>query len=445
MWVCWFIIEHMNVVPIEFTGDAVGRLRHSAQLRRQADIDEMQALSELAAEHSWSTEDEFDVTRERAVRLGADGSPLVGEFLTLEVAAVKGISVTAATWLVRDVVNLQSRHPVLWRCVCRGEVPPYRAFQLAQLAAKYELTQSQAHELDTALAPKLGTLGWARLMRLARGLIALIAAEAVKAAANRAREARFCRMAPADEPVVSELWARLDTPDAQQLDSTLSALAKALAGQGDTDSLDVRRAKALGILATPQRATALLGGSDDDRYLPRTRVFLHLADAAAGVARSETMGPIVKARLAELFGTHRITVTPVVHAGSEPAVDSYEIPKRMAESVRLRDICEIFPYSSRAARRLDHDHTIPYVEGVAQQTRPDNLGPLTRRVHRAKTACQWQVKQPKSGVFWWHSPRGEAYRVTPQGTTDLHDWSTGERVLQFHLDDRPFDERPPPT
>ena len=32
---------------------------------------------------------------------------LVGEFLPLEVAAVKGISTTAATWLIRDVINLQ--------------------------------------------------------------------------------------------------------------------------------------------------------------------------------------------------------------------------------------------------------------------------------------------------------------------------------------------------
>ncbi len=467
------IIIHMYESLIESPRDAVGRLRRSMQLRRQADIDEMQALSELAAEHSWSTEDELDVTRERATRLGADGSPLVGEFLPLEVAAVKGISTTAATWLIRDVINLQSRHPHLWGWVCRGEVQPYRAFQLVQLAAKYELTEEQAHDLDTALAPKLGTLGWARLMRLARGLIALVATDAVRAAADRARAERFCRIAPSDEPVVSDVWARLDTTDAQQLDATLSALAKAMAGLGDTDDLDVRRARALGILATPQRATALLAGDDDERYLPRCRVYLHLShdmlpelvaaadapepDACAAshtsgptacahsrprssVARSEIMGPIVKAQLAQLFATHRITVTPVVHAGEEPAVDSYEIPQRIAEAVRLRDVCEVFPYSSRVARRLDLDHTAAYVPDVPQQTRPDNLGPLTRRVHRAKTARQWQLRQPASGVFWWRSPRGQTYRVTPQGTTDLHHWSVGECALRWRLD-----RRPPPT
>lgn len=51
----------------------------------------------------------------------------------------------------------------------------------------------------------------------------------------------------------------------------------------------------------------------------------------------------------------------------------------------LRDACETFPYSSRTARRLDLDHTQPYISRATGQTRPDNLGPITRRVHRAKT------------------------------------------------------------
>ena len=52
----------------------------------------------------------------------------------------------------------------------------------------------------------------------------------------------------------------------------------------------------------------------------------------------------------------------VIHNGTEPGVDSYEIPDRIRESVLLRDVCEVFPHSSRAARRLDLDHTIPYTE-----------------------------------------------------------------------------------
>lgn len=57
---------------------------------------ELQAVADLACEHGWTTNDEFDVTGERAARIGADGTALVGEFLPLEVAAIKAIS-----WLPR--------------------------------------------------------------------------------------------------------------------------------------------------------------------------------------------------------------------------------------------------------------------------------------------------------------------------------------------------------
>ncbi|MFT4217460.1 MAG: hypothetical protein QM619_09805 [Micropruina sp.] len=429
----------MIITAAPFQGTAAERLRHSAALRRQADVEEMRALAELAAEHSWTTTDELDVVGERAVRIGADGSRLVGEFLPLEVAAIKGISVTAATWLIRDVLNLEARHPALWKAVRAGGVPPYKAFKLAQLAAGYELSQEQALAVDDRLKGKIGRIGWARVMRLARGLIAQVATDKVEAATAKARAERFVRNAPdRGQPTVTELWARLDTTDAQQLEATIQAIAQSLKMLGDTDSLDVRRSKALGILATPARAQALLNGGDDQRYLPRTKVYLHLTpEMLTGdtVARCETLGPVTKSQLAELFGTHRITITPVLHTGdTEQAIDSYEIPNRIREAVTLRDVCEVFPYSSRAARRLDLDHTQPYAPGATAQTRPDNLGPLTRSVHRAKTAGRWRLRQPRAGTFWWTSPAGQRYRISPKGTDDLHDWSPLERKVTWLLD-----------
>ena len=330
----------MDLALIESGATAVERLRHSVELRRQADIDEVRAIAELAAEHSWTTTDEFDVIGERAVRLGADGCRLVGEFLPLEVAAIKGISVNAATWLIRDVLNLEARHPVLWDAVRAGHVAPFRAFQLAQLAAHYELTREQALTVDSGLAGKFGRIAWPRLMRLARGLIAIVAADKIEAAAKAAREARFMRSAPVeDQPIVTELWARLDTADAQQLEATVAALAKILAAEGDSESLDVRRAKALGILATPDKAAALLTGdaTTAKKYRPRANVFLHLSGeavtgASVGVARCETMGPITMNQLAELFGTHHITITPVVRTGGdEPAGTATRSPNASAK------------------------------------------------------------------------------------------------------------------
>jgi hypothetical protein len=79
-------------------------------------------------------------------------------------------------------------------------------------------------------------------------------------------------------------------------------------------------------------------------------------------------------------------------------------------------------------------------KGEKDQTRPDNFGPLTRTVHRAKTTGRWRLKQPKSGTFWWRSPSNQTYRVTNQATDDLREWSPCERALLWR-----FDEQPPPA
>lgn len=436
----YYMCMSTQLLRIDRAASAVDRLRSAGQVRRLAEAEELRAISDLAHEHDWTTTDELDVVGERAVRVGSDGTPLVGEFLPLEVAAATGVSVEAATWLIRDVLNLQCRLPKLWNSVLAGAVSRHHAFRLVQVTARYDLTVAQVTAIDDRLASRYGRVGWPRVMRHARGLIAQLATEQVEAAAKLAREARFVKTASTDEPLVTELWARLDTADAQQLEASVQAIARALKALGDDAELDVRRSRALGILATPGRAAALLEGRDDERYVPRTKVYVHLSadllNTARCVARSETLGPLTRTQLAELFGTTRITVTPVLHAGDDPAVDNYEVPARMRERIVLRDGVEPFPYSSRSARNLDADHTTPYRPGVKGQTRASNLAPLRRRIHRAKTAGRWRLRQPRSGTFWWQSPTGSEYRVTPDDTTDLHDHSDLERAALWWLDTR---------
>ena len=64
----------------------------------------------------------------------------------------------------------------------------------------------------------------------------------------------------------------LDTPDALLFDQTVGRIAGELSHLGDTDQLDVRRARAVGILADPQYALDLMSGRDaapDRRVLVR--------------------------------------------------------------------------------------------------------------------------------------------------------------------------------
>lgn len=93
----------------------------------------------------------------------------------------------------------------------------------------------------------------------------------------------------------------------------------------------------------------------------------------------------------------------------------------MRRAVLLRHRFEIFPYGSHPSTGLDLDHTIPYRHGPDRppgQTRPDNLGPLRRKAHRAKTHAGWRLSQPRPGTFAWLSPLGRRYLVTPSGVTN---------------------------
>ena len=141
-----------------------------------------------------------------------------------------------------------------------------------------------------------------------------------------------------------------------------------------------------------------------------------------GVARIEGVGPLDLTTLRRFLGHAQVTVKPVVDLNTIPPVDHYEVPARLRQHVLARNPVEAFPFSARFANNCDLDHTIPYdwtAPDGAEQTRADNLGPLSRRVHRAKTARLWQVEQWQPGWYTWTSPHGFQYEVGPFGTTAL--------------------------
>ncbi|MCC6495742.1 MAG: hypothetical protein IT193_05735 [Propionibacteriaceae bacterium] len=171
----------------DFSAAESARLRAVFEAQARAEVAAAVAIAEIAEAHAWTADAPFDVIGTRPVRIGADGTALVDEFLPLEVATAKGISVASATWLIRDVVNLKVRHPLLWFQATKGLVPMWRACQLAAEVARFDLTIEQAQALDERLAPKVPTLPWRRVLQLARGLVAEIAAAKVAALQERER------------------------------------------------------------------------------------------------------------------------------------------------------------------------------------------------------------------------------------------------------------------
>ncbi|TRY16428.1 hypothetical protein FOJ82_16020 [Tessaracoccus rhinocerotis] len=76
----------------------------------------------------------------------------------------------------------------------------------------------------------------------------------------------------------------------------------------------------------------------------------------------------------------------MIDLGDVPPEDQYVPSISMKQAVSLAAQHEVFLYSNRTSRGLDLDHTRPYRPRTRGQTRVGNLAPISRRVHRAKTA-----------------------------------------------------------
>lgn len=194
---------------------------------------------------------------------------------------------------------------------------------------------------------------------------------------------------------------------------------------------------------TPNPAAQVNGEqqSPDRAEAPSPAPVLHLnvhlqADSLGhldGAARVERVGHITTALLAELLGELAldVRVQPVIDLPRMAPADRYEPTPRMRRAVQLAFPTEPFPFSNRSttgsgsaglpfsSRRtsgVDLDHTDPYRPGAKDQTRIGNLAPLSRGVHRAKTAGFWVLDQPSPGQLVWTSPLGYRYDVTEIGT-----------------------------
>ena len=147
--------------------------------------------------------------------------------------------------------------------------------------------------------------------------------------------------------------------------------------------------------------------------------------ARGGLARVEDVGPVLLSRLRQLLGDRcQVLLKPVIDLNDTPApVDSYEIPARIAEHLRLRQPVDVFPYAAGGSRRTDLDHSVAYRHpdhgGPPGQTGVGKLGPLVRYHHRVRTHGRWRLRQPEPGVDLWRCPNGRIYLVNATGTHPL--------------------------
>ncbi|HET6652275.1 MAG TPA: DUF222 domain-containing protein [Nocardioides sp.] len=390
---------------------------------------------------------------ERARRYGGDGTPFAGAFAAAELGVLLGRSHVAAATLMADALDVRHRLPKLWAALTAGQVRVWQARHVASRTRATGLTLAQARQVDETTTPYLTTLPWGRFVDLLEARIIAADPDAAEQRRIAAELDRFVVTGQSNEHGLKTLVAKATAGEIIYLVAMVDRIAEILLQHGDTDPVGARRSKALGILAHPARALALLRSAVGDQVstgsttggdqvptgsttgavstgtttgeLPPATLYVHVSresmQVGAGVARMEGVGPITIGQASEFLRHSHVTIRPVIDLDQDRPVDGYEVPDRLRELVHLRSPASAFPWSSATGRKMDLDHTRPWIDtdtaGPPGQTRIENLGKLTRFEHRVKTHGRgWRHRQPEPGVHVWRTPTGYQFTVDHTGT-----------------------------
>ena len=461
---------------------ALARDRKAVEDRAAAELLEVAACwADLHPPESIHSAAAFEVRdSEHEEPIAGEGCPLVAEFCIAELGAVLGISTTSAKKLIGHALELRHRLPRLWAQVHGGAVPAWRARAVAEITihSTPSLTREATGFVDSQVAAVAGRIGSAQLDRLVAETIKRYDLGEVDAAADP--EDGYLHVGPRhatlhDEDVhfagTMRFEAELDIADAVDLDRELAQKAAEQKALGSTESLDVRRSKALGDLARNQTALDLAfsegrvageeragtpggrvagaerAGVSRPDHLPAAReVVLHAHFSAEAVGGQTVFGPtgrleegqrlLLLNQLKSWCGDSRtkVTVKPVIDLNAELTAPGYAIPDRIREQVILRDRTCVFPHCTRPARRGDVDHVVEYDHQAEAEGRPQpgptttrNLACLCRFHHRLKTFTAWRYRTTANGVFEWTSPHGHRFRRDCTGTSRLAEPEPPER------------------
>ncbi|HNI70222.1 MAG TPA: hypothetical protein PKM12_00010 [Marmoricola sp.] len=347
--------------------------------------------------------------------LAGEGAPVVAEFAIAVFSASLSMSDFAARRFLGDAVEVRFRLPRLWQLVQDLVVPAWKVRGVCEVTR--ELGLDAVAWIDEQLAREPARVGLFRIERMAKQAAALFDPQAHAQLEQEIAERRGVFVYPPGErcglptAAITRVELLLDTPAANDFEATVRSLAAVLAEQGSEESLDIRRARAVGILADPATAAGLLAGVDVPPPAPArvaTTLVVHYSPeqlAAAGVGVEEKLEAL-SAQLLNVFTRgQRISIRPVINLADNPAVDQHDPTDLIREQVQIRNQVCVFPGCNRDSRSCDLDHVFPYTSsGGPDQTRPSNLAPLCRYHHRVKTHAGWTYEITPEGDSVWTAP-----------------------------------------
>ncbi|MGN6783169.1 MAG: hypothetical protein ACTHJH_16900 [Marmoricola sp.] len=369
------------------------------------------------------------------------GLPRLGWDAEAGFAVTAGLSTRAGSALLRDALILRHRLPAIWAKVTTGAVPAWRARLIAVEVAG--APDDVCAAIDAVVAPVADRAGTVSVRRLVNEAMVRLYPDVVAVRSWQDLERRYVHLDRdhLGHTAIAGMDIRADYADLVDLDHVLTELAHRLPTvdpEARRETLEQRRARALGVLADPARAHHLLSQSEqsdpDDEPAPATpraatrrrstTLVLRITDLALlGVADAGTIETGPRAGAAVLTETiaawcgraaSDLTVLPVLDTTAHHAGTAYAAPVTVRRHLAERDQHCLFPFCDRPAASCDCDHVVPYAEGGP--TCACNLVALCRHHHRLKTHAGYTARLIEPGVVWWTTPWGHQFTVTREGT-----------------------------
>jgi Domain of unknown function (DUF222) len=230
---------------------------HRAVLEHECELVQLAAhWSDLHHPDSQSPVEKPLPGAEQGRQLGGAGTPEVLEFAAAELGARMETSMGSARALMADAVDLRHRLPELWQLILAGAVPVWKPRKVAQVTR--HLSRSSAMHVDAAVAPSITALPWGRFETLLRAKIIEADPKGAEEQAKIWEAERFVRAGRTNQSGLKLLIAKANAGDVIWFMATVNRIAEILRLRGDMDPAEVRRSKAIGIVAQPALALQLL-------------------------------------------------------------------------------------------------------------------------------------------------------------------------------------------
>jgi hypothetical protein len=338
-----------------------------------------------------------------------------------EVGCALGLSGPATQNLIKNAEQLCRRLPTTLQALSQGRISAPQATVITE--ASYPLPTDVLGDYQDRVLARAGQQSTAQLKRTAHRAALQLDPASAEAKHQRSVSDRHLRIAPAEHGT-AWLLALLPAAQAHLLYDRIDGAART-APAGDTRTLDQLRADALVnavLTATTGNLPTVHG------HQPAISVVVALSTLTGQDQEPgwlDGYGPIPAGYARQLAhdptGTWRRIITdPVTGQLLDYGTTRYRPPQHLADHVITRDGQCAFPFCTHRARRSDLDHITAYPAGT---TSADNLQPLHRRHHNAKTQAGWQAhRNTTTGTTHWTSPTGRHHSARPPER-----WTTPQR------------------